>query len=65
MSYESSPWRHRLYTVIFEADTRAGRARLSRRSTSVGDGDLPPKTGLGKFLAGREGHHDDDCGVAI
>jgi voltage-gated potassium channel len=25
MSYESSPWRQRLHTVIFEADTRAGR----------------------------------------
>ena len=26
MSYESSPWRQRLHTVIFESDTRAGRA---------------------------------------
>lgn len=26
MSYDSSPWRKRLHTVIFEADTRAGRA---------------------------------------
>lgn len=26
MSYESSHWRQRLHTVIFEADTRAGRA---------------------------------------
>ena len=25
MSYETSPWRQRLHTVIFEADTRAGR----------------------------------------
>ena len=26
MSYETSPWRQRLHTVIFESDTRAGRA---------------------------------------
>ena len=26
MSYETSPWRQRLHTVIFEADTPAGRA---------------------------------------
>lgn len=26
MTYETSPWRQRLHTVIFEADTRAGRA---------------------------------------
>lgn len=25
MTYETSPWRQRLHTVIFEADTRAGR----------------------------------------
>jgi len=25
MSYDTSPWRQRLHTVIFEADTRAGR----------------------------------------
>ena len=26
MTYETSPWRQRLHTVIFESDTRAGRA---------------------------------------
>lgn len=26
MSYDSSPWRQRLHTVVFESDTRAGRA---------------------------------------